>query len=181
MTGKLFSSTRVQIVVFGLIAIAILLTLWWRKSPYYHEVRSAITFVKVDAPCQNVNAVLTDFTKYPEWNPYVVRAERKDSNSQIPFTMTVVESSGTSSRSHRVKVTRWQNDGFTWEGSTWPSWLLSWTESFETEAAGDHQCELLVTQRYQGLLLRSYWNYMNPKYLSSVNRMGSELKKRVAH
>lgn len=112
MTGRLFSSTRVQIVVFGLIAIAILLTAWWRRSPYFHEVRSAITFVKIEAPCESVQAVLTDFEKYPEWNPYIVRAERMGSGTHVPFTMKVVESGGGRSRSHRFSITRWEKNGF---------------------------------------------------------------------
>jgi hypothetical protein len=172
---------RLRILLVGLVLIGIVLSLWWRHSPYYHEVRSATTFTVINAPADRVAAVLTDFSKYPEWNPYVIRAEKLEggTSGSSPLRMRVVESVGGHTSTHRVHVTRWEENGFSWSGSSWPGWLLSWNESFDIVRIDAGHSELQVTQSYQGVLLRSYWNYRNRKTLDSAKAMGASLKKRV--
>ena len=170
---------RLQILVVGMILVGFVLAMWWKSSPYYHEVRTAATFIEIDAPADQVAKVLLDFNKYPEWNPYVVRAERPPNSTTPPFRMKIVEASKNGSHAHRVQVTNLTDRSFRWTGSLWPDWLLSWSESFEITPIDTAHSRVEVLQSYQGVLLRSYWSYQNQKYLAAVKEMGRALKKRV--
>ena len=172
---------RLQILVVGLILVGFVLAMWWKSSPFYHEVRTAATFLELDAPADQVAKVLLDFNKYSEWNPYVVRADAPAPQSRVvvPFQMKIVEASKDGGHSHRVQMTNLTDRGFAWSGSLWPSWLLNWSESFEVIPIDDTHSRVEVLQSYQGVLLRSYWSYQNPKYLAAIKDMGRALKKRV--
>jgi len=168
--------TRLQILLVGSILLGTLLTAWWLHSPLYHEVRAVTSFTVINAPADKVLGVLTDFKKYPEWNPYIVEAVPR---ADQPAELGIVERTGNRSRSHTVQLTRFDMNGFAWSGSTTPGWLLSWNESFTVTEIDATHCRLEVSQSYQGALLRSYWNYYNQKTLSAVKSMGLAVKKRV--
>ena len=131
---------RLRILLVGLVLIGILLGIWWRRSPLYHEVRTVATFTTIDAPADRVLKTLTDFDKYPEWNPYVVKVgstEGKNLASQPKIR--IEERAGKRSLSHNVRLTRFDQEGFAWQGSLFPGFLLNWREGFEVtpiDAAG---------------------------------------------
>src|SRR6266704_424184 len=165
---------RLQILLVGIILIGFVLAMWWQHSPFYHEVRTATTFMSIDASAEKTVQVLTDFEKYPEWNPYIVKVAPQGQASTSPRRFRVVERAAGRSSSHTVQLVSIDKHGFEWTGHSWPGFLLNWTERFTVVPVDSSHCRLEVAQSYQGVLLRSYWNYYNHRYLAAVKEMGKE-------
>ena len=170
---------RLFILLVGFVLIGIVLAEWWVHSPYYGEVRMATTFITVDASADKVWQTLEATGDYSQWNPYIARV---DGTLAAGARLRVVEKFGGKNHTYSVLVTRFQPSDrqFAWAGSTWFPALLRWSESFVVEPIDATHCRVDISQGYQGVLLRSFWNNNNQKALSAVKQMGQALKKRAA-
>src|SRR3954469_11090854 len=110
---------RLQILVFGLILLAVFCAVWFTKTKP-GEVLTSYTFVAIDAPADKVWAMLTDVSSYPAWNTYIVEAS---GTLKVGEKLKIVEEISGRRHSHSVRVTHFQpaDRQLAWQGSLFPA------------------------------------------------------------
>ena len=168
---------RLQILVFGLILLAVLCAVWISKTKP-GEVLNSFTFVNIDAPADKVWAALTDFPNYPAWNPYIVEAS---GTLKVGEKLKIVEEIGGRRRSHTVLVTRFEpaERELDWQASVVPAALLQWSEGFSVEAVDAGHSRVTLRISHQGLLASTFRKYNKNRDLHAFQEFAAALKKKA--
>jgi uncharacterized protein YndB with AHSA1/START domain len=168
---------RLQIFVFGLVLLAVLFAVWVTKTKP-GEILTSYRFVSIDAPVDKVWAALTDISSYPAWNPYVVEAS---GTLRVGEKLKIIEEIGGRRQSHAVRVTRFDptNRVLVWQGSTFPSSLLQWSEWFSVEAVDANHSRVTMLITHQGLLAHLYRKFNKNRDLHGFLEFATALKKKA--
>ncbi len=110
------------------------------------------TEIEIDAPASEVWRVLTDFAAYPEWNPFVRRA---DGEARVGARLHVyIQPSGGKGMSFRPTVLVADPDReFRWLGRLWLPGLFDGEHSFVIEPMGEGRVRFIQRERFRGLLV----------------------------
>ncbi len=110
------------------------------------------TEIEISAPAERVWQVLTDFTAYPEWNPFIRRVEgevRAGARLRV-----FIQPSGGKALSFRPTVLLvepgWE---FRWLGHLWVPGLFDGEHSFTIEPLGGNLVRFIQRERFGGVLL----------------------------
>ena len=139
--------TRILLVVLAVLVVGSGASyLWTRVSP--HEPR---TEIEIDAPVDEVWAVLTDLDAYADWNPFIVSAAGeievgarltntlKDDGSSTVFTPEVLVAD-------EAKELRWI-------GRFWVPGIVDGEHYFELEAIDGGRTRLVQGETFTGVLV----------------------------
>ncbi|MBT2209368.1 MULTISPECIES: SRPBCC domain-containing protein [Actinomadura] len=120
---------------------------WGELAP--HEVSST---VEIAAPADKVYGILTDFGSFPEWNPFIVKAEgepRKGARLR-----NVLRDSGGSSMTFEPKVLAAEpGRELRWIGRLWVPGIVDGEHYFRIEPAGQGRVRLTQGERFSGALV----------------------------
>ena len=135
------------------------------------------TEIEIDAPAQKVWAVLTDFARYPEWNPFITSVEGKlEVGARLDIRVCPPESS-----EMRLGPTLLVHDApreLRWRGHLFVKGLLDGEHFFQVRDTEPGHSQFVHGEDFSGILLR----FLGRK-LTQVARgfvyMNQALKRRV--
>jgi len=139
--------------------------------------KSIKTEIIINASAATVWKILTDFGRYPEWNPFILRTEGqlapgqrlrntlKNGNSQIVFKPVVQE------------VTPGRS--FSWLGSLFIKGLFDGRHYFSIEEIGPGQVKLLHGEDFSGILSGIFLKQIVQETRNNFIAMNQALKQRA--
>jgi hypothetical protein len=140
--------------------------------------RRLLTSVEIGAPAHRVWEVLTDFRRYPQWNPYITRLHGDLAPAQrITVTTPPV---WRRPRTFRPRVTQLERGTeFRWEGIIGSPAVFRGEHFFVLEALGPGRTRLLHGEDFSGALvpLHALSRYRSTK--RGFERMNHALKTRL--
>jgi hypothetical protein len=141
-------------------------------------MRSLHTAIEIDASPDRVWSILTDFPRYPDWNPFVRRIQgnlhegaRLDVLLQPP-----------GGRAMRFRPTVQRVDPphtFAWKGRLLLPGLFDGHHIFEIEALGPEQVRFVHRETFSGLLVPLLWRQLDTTTRRGFEAMNDTLKERA--
>ena len=110
------------------------------------------TEIEIAAPAERVWAVLTDFSAYPSWNPFVVSI----AGDLVPAAQLNVQLKPPAGRAMTMKphVTRVDpGTRFAWRGSLPIPGLFAGEHQFEVTSLGPNKVRFVHSEQFSGLLV----------------------------
>lgn len=110
------------------------------------------TEIVINAPASVVWDVLMDFKAYPEWNPFVISIEPKNSPVQVGGRLKNVIKVGEKENTFKpVILTLDVNSELKWRGAA-PLGMFTGTHYFRIEKISENSCKLLHGEHFKGWL-----------------------------
>lgn len=108
------------------------------------------TEIIIDAPAATVWHILTDLSRYGEWNPFIIRSEGEVAvGARLRNTMR----NGDRDLTFTPKVLRVEPERrFEWLGSLWVKGLFDGRHYFGLELLGAARCKLIHGEHFSGIL-----------------------------
>src|SRR5436309_16033380 len=136
------------------------------------------TDIEIDAPVERVWDVLTDFDRFPDWNPFIrwIRG-----NAQVGSRLDVfLGASGTRGMRFRPKVTKVvPNRELRWLGRLGLPRLFDGEHIFEIEPLGPTRARFIQSERFRGLLVPLMARSLNRDARRGFEEMNRALRARV--
>ncbi|MEV6947380.1 SRPBCC domain-containing protein [Streptomyces sp. NPDC051172] len=152
-------------------------TLW----THTHPVRLTAS-VEIKAEPEQVWRVLTDFSAYPQWNPFMTKAEITSDDGRLRagarMRNRLEQPSGTSTFNPEVLVARPGRE-LRWLGKLGPGWLVDGEHRFLIERAGPGIVRLTQSESFSGALVPIAESKLRHETLPQFRAMNTALKKRV--
>jgi hypothetical protein len=133
--------------------------------------------IDVDASPSRVWEVLTDYGAYPEWNPFIVRAEgRIEVGSRLSLRMQPVGARGVSLRPTVLEAVEGR---LRWRGRLWMPGILDAEHDFRVEALDGGRSRLTQNEKFTGLLAPVMARSLDRHTLPAFEAMNAALKLRA--
>jgi hypothetical protein len=133
--------------------------------------------IDVDASPSRVWEVLTDYGAYPEWNPFIVRAEgRIEVGSRLSLRMQPVGARGVSLRPTVLEAVEGR---LRWRGRLWMPGILDAEHDFRVEALDGGRSRLTQNEKFTGLLAPVMARPLDRHTLPAFKAMNAALKLRA--
>ncbi len=136
------------------------------------------THIRIEASPAQVWAVLTDFVKYPEWNPFI---KSLTGNVAVGQTITVrLEPPGGSGTTFKPTVLVIEkNKELRWLGSLLFKGLFDGEHRFELTDNGDGSTTLVQSEQFGGILVPLFDKMIEVNTRNGFEAMNQKLKERV--
>jgi len=136
------------------------------------------TEIEIDAPAERVWAVLTDFDRFPDWNPFIRRIH---GNAQVGSRLDVfLGASGTRGMQFRPIVTMVvPNRELRWLGRLGLPRLFDGEHIFQIEPLGSTRARFIQRERFRGLLVPLMARSLNRDARRGFEEMNQALRARV--
>jgi hypothetical protein len=137
------------------------------------------TEIEINAGPERVWAILTDFDKYPEWNPFIKKAKgtiRVDEKLEI--CLSPPNSKETIFNPTVKKVV--ENSEISWLGHLLFPGIFDGEHIF-TITKSKHGCMLVQKEKFRGLLVPLLWRRLNSDIRAAFELMNNALKERAEH
>ncbi len=143
-------------------------------------MRAIRTETVVDAPAEAVWDVLTDFPRYPEWNPFLVRVETRLVPG-APVAMTVRLGRRDVPLDARMLAVL-PGQEFRWAGpiARWKGVVFRGEHFFGVAPEGPGSCRFLHGEDFGGLSLALLDGWMRRTLLPAYEAMNQALARRAA-
>lgn len=140
-------------------------------------MKSIRTDIHIDAPPERVWQILTDFERYPEWNPFITRAEGEVREGA---RLTVrIEPQGARGMTFRPTVTRLEpNRELRWLGRLFLPKLFDGEHIFELHPA-DGGTRFVQRENVDGLLVPLMWGSIEEPTRQGFIAMNEALKREM--
>ena len=137
------------------------------------------TEIEIDAPAERVWAVLIDFEKFPDWNPFI-RSIHGD--AQVGSRLDVLlGASGTRTMRFRPTVKAVvPNRELRWLGRLVLPRLFDGEHIFQIETLGANRVRFVQRERFRGLFVPLLARSLNRDARRGFEEMNRALQKRVA-
>jgi hypothetical protein len=133
--------------------------------------------IDVDASPSRVWEVLTDYGAYPEWNPFIVRAEgRIEVGSRLSLRMQPVGARGVSLQPTVLEAVEGR---LRWRGRLWMPGILDAEHDFRVEALDGGRSRLTQNEKFTGLLAPVMARSLDRHTLPAFEAMNAALKLRA--
>ena len=139
------------------------------------EIRTSIV---INASAEQVWKVLTDFEKYPEWNPFLksITGNVKVGNK----IRTRIEPPEAKGMTFQPKVLAFSaGKEFRWIGHLLFPGLFDGEHSFELIVNPDGTTTFIQREKFRGILVPMFKKMLDVNTLNGFNQMNSALKERV--
>lgn len=131
------------------------------------------TRIEITATPATVWKVLTDFEKYPEWNPFITTISGPTTlGSRLAATIGGMKISP-------VVLKFNQNRQLTWQGKLLSSWLFVGKHDFQINKIASDKCEFLHSEIFSGALLPLLKNKLQTDTRAGFEAMNLALKNRA--
>jgi hypothetical protein len=138
------------------------------------EVR---TEVEIDAPPEQVWAVLTDFAAYHEWNPFITGLRgRLETGARLRVELSYADGRHTSFRPSLVSLK--PAEELRWIAKLWFKGLFDGEHFFQLSAIDRNRTRLVQGENFSGLLVKLAANTLTQNARGFVG-MNAALKRRV--
>lgn len=134
------------------------------------------TEIIINASAQKVWSILTDFEKFPEWNPMVVSIEGKE---EVGAQLTVALKNGSSTSTFQPKVVVFEKEkAFEWLGHL-PLGMFNGRHQFKVEKLSDSQVKFVHREDFSGWLSGLIMRMIGEQTRQGFIAMNEALKKRA--
>ncbi len=137
-----------------------------------------MSHIDIDADPRQVWRVLADLSAYPEWNPFIVRAEgRLEAGSRLTLRMQPVGGRGATLKPTVIEAV----DGarLRWRGTVGIPGLLDAEHEFRLTDRDGGGTRLHQDERFHGLLVPLVSKSLHRRTLPAFSAMNEALKRRV--
>ena len=136
------------------------------------------TEIEIAASAPAIWAILTDFERYPEWNPFVreIRGHFKVGGG-LEVTLAQPGSKAMTVKPRLIAIE--QNRRFGWLGRLLVPHLFDGEHWYEIESLGEGHCRFKHYERFTGILLPFLRGMLDNKTKSCFEAMNRALKQRV--
>ena len=137
------------------------------------------TEIEIDAPAERVWAVLIDFERFPDWNPFIRRIH---GNPQVGSRLDVLlGASGTRPMRFRPTVKAVvPNRELRWLGQLGLPGLFDGEHIFQIEPLGPMRSRFVQRERFRGLFVPLLARSLNRDARRGFEEMNRALRERVA-
>jgi hypothetical protein len=136
------------------------------------------TRVEIDAPAEQVWAILTDLDAYPSWNPFTVRIETR----YVVGTPIVLHVSfdGAQPRRQVETLRRWApGEELAWDMTIGPAWFFRAQRSQRVEPLGPNRSRYISEDAFAGAFSPIVEALYGAKVQRGFDAMGVALAKRA--
>ena len=141
-------------------------------------MKEIITNIEISAPAEKVWRVLTDLERFPQWNPFVRKAEgelREGSRLKV-----LADAPGLPNLTIKTTITRViPGQEFRWIAHLVSPGLLDGEHIFEIEPLGEERVRFIQREHLRGLLLPILWPMLNFSTRGGFEAMNNALKRRA--
>ena len=136
------------------------------------------TDIAIDAPADRVWAILTDFSSFPDWNPFMLRAQ---GNVKVGETLELYLKlpDGMGMTFKPTVLATEPNRRFRWKGRTVMPGIFDGEHIFEIEESGDGSCRFVQREQFTGVLTSVMLRFIGKKTLRGFEMMNVALKARA--
>lgn len=136
------------------------------------------TSIEINAPVEKVWEVLTNFTDYPKWNPFIKSLKGRFEVGEVLFVTLQVPDSKPMNFSPRCFHIE-KNKRFSWKGKFLIPGLFDGTHSFKMEALDSNRTNFIQEEKFSGILVPFFWNQIQHKTRTGFEMMNVKLKEEV--
>ena len=136
------------------------------------------TQVDVDAPPERVWQVLTDFAAYPQWNPFIVRAEG-DARRGGRLTLRMQPVGGRAITFRPTVLEATPGRRLRWLGHLLVNGIFDGEHSFTIEPLGEGRARLVQQEDFRGLLVPLMARSLDRRTLPAFEQLNQALKRRA--
>ena len=135
------------------------------------------TEIVINAPAEKVWGILTDFEKFAQWNPFIVKLEGKP-EVYTRLRAELKSGNGVSVFKPNVLVAE-KNKAFEWLGSLPIPGLFNGHHFFRIEALGTNLVKFIYGEEFSGLLAGLIMNHIGEQTRNGFIAMNKALKERA--
>jgi hypothetical protein len=141
-------------------------------------VKELRTEVEVEAPAERVWQVLTDFQRYPEWNPQIIRIIGElRRGATLQFEGRTGEKGTMKFRPALLVVE--PNCELRWLGRLWLPGLFDGEHRFQIDPLGEGRVRFRQSEQFRGLLVPLLWLLIGRSTEQGFRAMNAALKARA--
>jgi hypothetical protein len=141
-------------------------------------VREITTNIEIDAPPERVWQILTDFSEYPEWNPFV-RSIEGELKLGVQLEATIHPPGKKPMKFRPRVVTLEPNRELRWEGYLLFPGLFDGEHAQVIESRGDDRVRFLHYELFRGLLVAPLLRMNGKSIRRGFEEMNLALKERA--
>jgi hypothetical protein len=136
------------------------------------------TIIEINASPKKIWAVLIDFDRYGEWNPFILSIQGEArSGEQLK---AVIQPPGGKGMTFRPVILALQPEQeLRWMGKVLLPGIFDGEHQFKIEPMGEHRTQLIHREVFSGLLVPLLWQSLNINTRKGFEAMNQALKKRV--
>jgi hypothetical protein len=162
-------------LAFILIALLALTGVFFWYSPY-HQVRSIVTVVDINAPGDRVWQMLTELDGYRAWNPFLTSA----SGAITPgSTITIAAKVGNRNITFHARISAVEpKKKLVWVGRLLSSEFFEGEHEFDVIELDQSRTRVIQSEHFKGMLVAALWGRFSPALLQGFRAMNDALKRR---
>ncbi|PSB08160.1 SRPBCC domain-containing protein [filamentous cyanobacterium CCP1] len=136
------------------------------------------TSIEIDAPAEAVWEVLTDFSHYSQWNPFIrsIHGEAKQGET-LEVSIQPPGSNGMTFRP--VILTLQPGCELRWLGRLLLPGIFDGEHRFQIEPLGENRTRLIHGEVFSGLLVPFLWSSLDKQTRQGFEEMNHALKRQV--
>jgi hypothetical protein len=131
------------------------------------------TTIRIKATAEKIWNILTDFQKYPEWNPFVFSMEGEAKEG------TNLKANIQGMKFKPLVLAAKKNQEFRWKGSLFVKGLFDGEHYFMLNENGDGTTTLTHGEFFSGLLVAMFSKTLDTKTKSGFEKLNEALKQRA--
>jgi hypothetical protein len=140
--------------------------------------REIKTAINIDAPVSIVWAVLTDFSRYGDWNPFI-RSIRGKAQRGEQLEILIQPPGGTGMTFRPIILGLQPETELRWLGQLMLPGIFDGEHQFQLEPIGESRTRLIHREVFSGLLVPLLWRSLDTQTRQGFESMNQALKKRV--
>ena len=164
---------RKLLIITVVLCVSCSVYFWY--SPY-HQVRSVVTVVDINAPGDRVWQVLTDLDGYRSWNPFLTSA----SGALTPgSTITIAAKVGNRTITFHPRISAVEpKKKLAWVGRLLSSEFFEGNHEFDVIEIDQLRTRVIQSEHFKGILVATLWGRFSPALLQGFRAMNDALKRR---
>jgi hypothetical protein len=136
------------------------------------------TEIEIDAPPERIWGILTDFDRFPEWNPFIREVSGKLEKGQ-KLKVTLHPSGGRSIKMSPTVLAAEPSRELRWIGHLGISGLFDGQHIFELKPTGDGKTTFVQRELFGGILLPFLTGMLRNETARGFSEMNKALKERA--
>jgi hypothetical protein len=140
--------------------------------------REIKTTIEIDAPTNTVWAVLTDFSRYSEWNPFIRSIHGKAEQGE-QLEILIQPPGGTGMTFRPIILVLQPEAELRWLGRLILPGIFDGEHQFQLKPIGEGRTRLIHREVFSGLLVPLLWRNLDTQTRQGFEAMNHALKQRV--
>lgn len=136
------------------------------------------TSIEIDASASKIWAVLTDFSCYSEWNPFI-RSICGEAKPGERLEIFIQPSGGNGMKFRPVILALEPEHELRWIGRFMLPGIFDGEHQFQLESIGENRTRLIHREVFSGLLVPLLWQNLDTQTRQGFEQMNLALKNRV--